>query len=86
MDLTNTAYTNSKIQVQLQLVHTEEISRAENDTRNLLWLKHDPYVNRLQATFRAPFAALVVENLAGGCGVGSTTPRGTGKRRGRSSW
>jgi hypothetical protein len=62
VDLANTAYTNSNVQVQLQLVHTEETSRVDSDDEsNLFWLRHDPYVNRTMATFRAPFAALVSE-------------------------
>jgi hypothetical protein len=62
VDLTNTAYANSNVQVRLQLVHTEETSRTDSDDdRNLFWLKHDPYVNRQMATHRAPFAAFVSE-------------------------
>jgi hypothetical protein len=76
VDRANTAYLNSKVQVQLQLVHTEEASRPENEIeRDLFWLKHDPSVNRLMATFRAPFAALVVENFAGACGVAGSILR-----------
>jgi hypothetical protein len=62
VDLANTAYMNSNVQVQLQLAHTEETSRADSDDKsNLFWLRHDSYVNRTMATFRAPFAALVSE-------------------------
>ena len=76
VDLANTAYSNSRIPVQLSLPHVEETSRAENEIeRNIFWLKHDPYVNRLQATFRAAFAALVVENFQGGCGVAGSILR-----------
>jgi peptidyl-Asp metalloendopeptidase len=76
VDLANTAYTNSRIPVQLSLTYTEETSRAENEIeRNLFWLKHDPYVNRMQATFRAAFAALVVENFEGACGAAGSILR-----------
>jgi peptidyl-Asp metalloendopeptidase len=62
VDLTNTAYANSNVQIRLQLTHTEETSRTDSDdARNLYWLKHDPHVNRQMAIFRAPFAALVSE-------------------------
>jgi hypothetical protein len=75
VDLANTAYANSKVQVQLQLTHVEETSRPENDARNFFWLKHDPYVNRLQAAFRAPFAALVIESFEGACGAAANILR-----------
>jgi hypothetical protein len=62
VDLANTAYANSNVQVRLLLTHTEETSRPDrDDDSNLLWLKHDPYVNRQQAIYRAPFVALVSE-------------------------
>ncbi|HYU35100.1 MAG TPA: zinc-dependent metalloprotease family protein [Thermoanaerobaculia bacterium] len=76
VDLANAAYANSDVQVHLQLAHTEETSRPENDdTHNLFWLKHDPYVNRLQVTYQAPFVALVVENIEGACGIATNILR-----------
>ena len=75
VDLANTAYANSNVQVRLQLTHAEETSRTDSDDdRNLFWLKHDPYVNRQQATFRAPFAALVSERYPS-CGSAASLLR-----------
>jgi hypothetical protein len=75
VDLTNTAYANSNVQVRLQLSHAEETSRTDSDDdRNLFWLKHDPYVNKLMATFQAPFAAFVGERYPS-CGSASNILR-----------
>jgi hypothetical protein len=76
VDLANTSYANSQVQVRLQLVHTEETSRSEADPdANLIWMKHDPSVNRLQVAFQAPFVALMVETLDGACGVATNILR-----------
>ena len=75
VDLANTAYANSNIQVRIALAHVEETSRSEDDYRNFFWLKFDPHVNSLQRTFQAPFAVLVIENLQGGCGAATNILR-----------
>lgn len=75
VDLANTAYANSNIQVRISLAHVEETARADDDPRHFFWLKFDPYVNSLQRTFQAPFAALIIEDLPGGCGAATNILR-----------
>jgi hypothetical protein len=75
VDLTNTAYANSKVQIHLSLAHAEETSRVDSDDESsLFWLKHDPYVNKLMAAHRAPFAALVNERYPS-CGSAASLLR-----------
>lgn len=67
VDLANTAYMNSQVQVRLEMPHAEETSLADLDPRRLYWVRFDPRVVALQRRHGAAFTALVTEG--GICGV-----------------
>lgn len=66
VDLANTAYINSQVQVRLEMPHAEETSLADGDPRRLYWVRFDPRVVALQRRHGAEFTALVTEG--GFCG------------------
>jgi peptidyl-Asp metalloendopeptidase len=66
VDLANTAYINSQVQVRLEMPLAEETSLADEDPRRMYWVRFDPRVVELQRRHGAAFTALVTEE--GFCG------------------
>lgn len=67
IDLANTAYINSQVQIRLEMPHAEETSLADQDPRRMFWVRFDPRVVALQRRYGAAFTALVTEG--GFCGA-----------------
>lgn len=75
VDIANTAYVNSKIQVRLEMVHVEEVDRPNRNNSNIHWVRLDPRVVQLQRQYGAAFTALVVEDGFNGCAVATSIMR-----------
>ncbi len=75
VDMANTAYINSKIQVRLEMPYTEEVNRPDKDHRNMYWVRLDPRVIELQRQYGAAFTALVVEDGFTGCAAATSIMR-----------
>lgn len=71
VDLANTAFANSRIQVRLELPYVAEATHAEGSGSSLQWVRFDHEVNQLQRRYGAAFAAVVVEEMQG-CGVAAS--------------
>lgn len=67
VDLANSAYINSKIQVRLEIPYMEEVAYPNRDDGSLYWVRLDPRVVELQRQYGAAFTALVVEDGFSGC-------------------
>jgi hypothetical protein len=70
VDLANTAYINSQVQVRLEMPHAEETGLADEDPRRMYWVRFDPRVVALQRRHGATFTALVTEE--GFCGAATS--------------
>lgn len=75
VDLANSAYANSKIQVRLEMPYMEEVARQDRDTSNYYWVRLDPRVIELQRQYGAAFTALVVEDGFTGCAAATSILR-----------
>jgi hypothetical protein len=75
VDLANTAYANSQIQVRLEMPYMEEVSRPDRDNGNGYWVRLDPHVVELQRQYGAAFTALVVEEGFTGCAYATSIMR-----------
>lgn len=75
VDLANTAYANSKIQVRLEMPYMEEVARQNRDNGNGYWVRLDPRVVDLQREYGAEFTALVVEEGFNGCAYATSIMR-----------
>lgn len=75
VDLANTAYANSQIQVRLEMPYMEEVSRPNRDNGNGYWVRLDPHVVELQRQHGAAFTALVVEEGFTGCAYATSIMR-----------
>lgn len=75
VDLANTAYANSQIQVRLEMPYMEEVSRPNRDNGNGYWVRLDPHVVELQRQYGAAFTALVVEEGFNGCAYATSIMR-----------
>lgn len=75
VDLANTAYANSQIQVRLEMPYMEEVSRPNRDNGNGYWVRLDPHVVELQRRYGAAFTALVVEEGFNGCAFATSIMR-----------
>lgn len=75
VDLANTAYANSQIQVRLEMPYMEEVSRPDRDNGNGYWVRLDPHVVELQRQYGAAFTALVVEEGFRGCAYATSIMR-----------
>lgn len=71
VDLANTAFANSRIQLRLELAHVAEATHTEGSGSSLQWVRFDHGVNQLQRRHGAAFAAVVVEEMSG-CGVAAS--------------
>jgi hypothetical protein len=70
VDLANSAYANSQVDVRLELVHVEEAPRTFASTGEALdWVRLDRHARDLRRAHRAPLASLVIENFPNACGV-----------------
>ncbi len=67
VDVTNTAFRNSKIRQRLRLVHSEQTALTE--ANNLSNLRNDTTTQTLRNTHNADMVAMLVNSL-GGCGIG----------------
>jgi hypothetical protein len=67
IDITNTAYRNSKIRQRLNLVHSEQTALTE--ANSLSNLRADAPTQALRNTHNADMVAMLVNSL-GGCGIG----------------
>lgn len=67
IDISNTAYLNSKIRQRLRLVHSEETALTEANT--LSQLRVDAATQTVRNTHNADIVAMLVNSL-GGCGIG----------------
>lgn len=67
IDVANSSYANSQIQVRLEMPYMEEVARQDRDTNNYYWVRLDPRVVELQRQYGAAFTALVVEDGFTGC-------------------
>ncbi len=80
IDITNTAYGNSGIDVELRLAHFREIAYTETDiSASLDWLEVDGDVAALRERYGADLVALL-SNDGGACGVGNV------QRTANASW
>lgn len=77
VDMANTSYINSRIQVRLEMPYVEEVDRPDRSNDNVHWLRLDPRVIDLQRRYGAAFTALVVENgfTGTGCAVATSILR-----------
>ena len=75
VDLANTAYINSKIQIRLEMPYMEEVARQNRDNSNGYWVRLDPHVVELQRQYGAEFTALVVEEGFNGCAFATSIMR-----------
>ncbi|HWM93158.1 MAG TPA: M12 family metallo-peptidase [Thermoanaerobaculia bacterium] len=75
VDLANTAYANSQIQVRLEMPYMEEVLRPNRDNGNGYWVRLDPHVVELQRQHGAAFTALVVEEGFNGCAFATSIMR-----------
>lgn len=75
VDLANTAYANSQIQVRLEMPYMEEVSRPNRDNGNGFWVRLDPHVVELQRQYGAAFTTLVVEEGFNGCAYATSIMR-----------
>lgn len=75
VDIANSAYINSKIQVRLEMPYMEEVDRQNRDATNSYWVRLDPRVVELQRQYGAAFTALVVEDGFSGCAVATSILR-----------
>jgi peptidyl-Asp metalloendopeptidase len=75
VDLANTAYANSQIQIRLEMPYMEEVSRTNRDNNNGYWVRLDPHVVELQRKYGAAFTALVVEEGFTGCAYATSIMR-----------
>jgi len=75
VDLANTSYINSNIQVRLEMPYTEEVNRPDRDNGNGYWVRLDPRVIELQRQYGAAFTALVVEEGFTGCAFATSIMR-----------
>lgn len=71
VDVANTAFANSRIQVRLELPYVGEATHVEESGSSLQWARFDPGINQLQWRHGAAFAAVVVEEMSG-CGVAAS--------------
>ena len=70
VDLANSAYANSQVDVRLELAHVEEAPRTFASIGQALeWVRLDRYVRDLRREHQAPVASLIIENFPGACGV-----------------
>ena len=75
VDMANSAYINSKIQVRLEMPYMEEVDRPNRDGTNMFWVRLDPRVIELQRQYGAAFTALVVEEGFTGCAAATSIMR-----------
>jgi len=75
VDLANTAYANSLIQLRLEMPYMEEVARTNRDNNNGFWVRLDPRVVELQRQYGAAFTALVVEEGFTGCAYATSIMR-----------
>ena len=75
VDLANSSYANSQIQVRLEMPYMEEVSRSNRDPANGYWVRLDPRVIELQRQYGAAFTALVVEEGFSGCAFATSILR-----------
>lgn len=75
VDIANTAYINSKIQVRLEMPYIGEVDRPNRDNTNMYWVRLDPRVVELQRQYGAAFTALVVEEGFTGCAAATSILR-----------
>jgi hypothetical protein len=75
VDLANTSYANSQIQVRLEMPYMEEVSLPNADEGNGYWVRLDPHVVDLQREYGAAFTALVVEEGFRGCAYATSIMR-----------
>lgn len=75
VDIANSAYINSQIQVRLEMPYMEEVNRPNRDNANGYWVRLDPRVVELQRRYGAAFTALVVEEGFQGCAFATSIMR-----------
>ncbi len=71
VDITNTAYANSGVDVRLRLVHTQEVAYNDsgNSSTDLTFVRTDSTIQGLRNTHGADLVSMIVESN-GACGIG----------------